>query len=319
MASRKAPARKAKPRSTSSSNAPGDAPGKARKQQRLAPGEWFEKLVALQARLRAPNGCPWDREQTHASLRTYLIEEAYEVLDAMKSGDDAKFAEEMGDLLLQIVFHSQIAAEQGRFTVGDVIREVHEKMVRRHPHVFGEKRAKDAAEVLRNWEQIKARERAGNQDGGGGVEIVAVAKRESLLDGVPGTLPAALEGLQLTRRASRAGFDWENAEGIFEKLREESAELRHATQTKDAVKTEEEMGDLLFAAVNLARFLQVDPEIALKNANAKFVRRFRQMERLAASGGRAFGDVPRAEKEALWERIKRGEKQAAGREAHPKR
>ena len=317
MASRKTPPRRAKPRSSSSSNASGNTPGKARTQQRLDPGEWFEKLVALQARLRAPNGCPWDREQTHASLRTYLIEEAYEVLDAMKSGDDAKFAEEMGDLLLQIVFHSQIAAEEKRFTVADVIREVHEKMVRRHPHVFGEKRARDAAEVLRNWEQIKARERAGNQDGAGGVD--AVAKRESLLDGVPGTLPATLEGLQLTRKASRAGFDWENAGGVFEKLREESAELRHATQTKDAAKTEEEMGDLLFAAVNLARFLQVDPEIALKNANAKFARRFRQMERLAASGGRAFGDVPRAEKEALWERIKRGEKQAAGSEAHPKR
>ena len=130
------------------------------KSARLTAGEWFEKLAAVQARLRAPNGCPWDREQTHASLRTYLIEEAYEVLEAMKSGDDAKFAEEMGDLLLQIVFHSQIAKEEGRFTVADVIREVHEKMVRRHPHVFGEKRAKDAAEVLRNWEQIKKEERS---------------------------------------------------------------------------------------------------------------------------------------------------------------
>src|ERR1700736_6807490 len=134
-------------------------PRKPAKQSQLRPGEWFEKLVALQARLRAPNGCPWDREQTHATLRTYLIEEAYEVLDALESGEDAKFAEEMGDLLLQIVFHSQIATEQGRFTVADVIREVHEKMVRRHPTVFGEKRARDAAEVLRNWEQIKAEER----------------------------------------------------------------------------------------------------------------------------------------------------------------
>src|SRR5467141_4567510 len=149
-------------------------PGKTRKRrnaarktsrgERLTAGQWFEKLVALQARLRAPNGCPWDREQTHATLRTYLIEEAYEVLDAMKSGDDAKFANEMGDLLMQVVFHSQIASEEGRFTVADVIREVHEKMVRRHPHVFGEKRAKDEAEVLRNWEQIKAQERAGAQE-----------------------------------------------------------------------------------------------------------------------------------------------------------
>src|SRR5690242_6406981 len=130
-----------------------------RRQRENSAGEWFERLVALQARLRAANGCPWDREQTHSSLRTYLIEEAYEVLDALESGNDAKFAEEMGDLLLQIVFHSQIAREEGRFSVSDVIREVHEKMVRRHPHVFGEKRAKDAAEVLKNWEQIKAEER----------------------------------------------------------------------------------------------------------------------------------------------------------------
>src|SRR5580704_522318 len=131
----------------------------AAKSLRLTAGEWFEKLAAVQARLRAPDGCPWDREQTHASLRTYLIEEAYEVLEALESGDDAKFAEEMGDLLLQIVFHSQIAKEEGRFTVSDVIREVHDKMVRRHPHVFGEKHAKNAAEVLKNWEQIKKEER----------------------------------------------------------------------------------------------------------------------------------------------------------------
>src|SRR6266404_4449273 len=161
-----------------------DAERKTPREQRLTAGQWLEKLVALQARLRAANGCPWDREQTHATLRTYLIEEAYEVLDAMKSGDDAKFANEMGDLLLQVVFHSQIATEEGRFTVADVIREVHEKMVRRHPHVFGEKRAKDAAEVLRNWEQIKAEERAaqGRQEHG---EIEKKEQRKSLLDGVP--------------------------------------------------------------------------------------------------------------------------------------
>src|SRR5215472_9830564 len=139
--------------------------------KQLTPGQWFEKLVAIQARLRAPNGCPWDREQTHQTLRTYLIEEAYEVLEALESGNDTKFAEEMGDLLLQIVFHSQIAREEGRFTVSDVIREIHDKMIRRHPHVFGKTRAKDAKEVLRNWEQIKAEERRANQaksDGGAG-------------------------------------------------------------------------------------------------------------------------------------------------------
>jgi tetrapyrrole methylase family protein / MazG family protein len=301
MTPRKTPSNKAKSRSNSSGKGSRKASRKAAKRQKETAGEWFERLVALQARLRAPNGCPWDREQTHATLRTYLIEEAYEVLDAMKSGDDAKFANEMGDLLLQVVFHSQIAAEQGRFTVADVIREVHEKMVRRHPHVFGEKRAKDAAEVLRNWEQIKAQERQGNSTAKGEEQA------KSLLDGVPRTLPAMMEGLQLTRKASRAGFDWDDAEGIFEKLREECAELRHASETGDAGNVEEEMGDLLFAAVNLARFLQVDPEIALKNANAKFARRFREMERVAAENGSAFANVPREEKERLWEATKRSE------------
>src|SRR5260370_1415886 len=152
--------------------------------------------------------CPCDREQTHATLRTYLVEEAYEVLDAMKSGDDAKFAEEMGDLLLQVVFHSQIAAEQGRFTVADVIREVHEKMVRRHPHVFGEKRAKDAAEVLRTWEQIKAQERQGAQQGQEKGAAKGNEGPKSVVDGVPRTLPAMIARFQLTMRASRAGFDW---------------------------------------------------------------------------------------------------------------
>jgi MazG family protein len=281
--------------------------GKAAK-TRLSPGEWFEKLVALQARLRARNGCPWDVEQTHRTLRTYLVEETYEVLDALESGDDAKFANEMGDLLLQIVFHSQIAAEEGRFTVSDVIREVHEKMVRRHPHVFGEKRAKDAAEVLKNWEQIKAQERSvENAKNGAG----AANEEKSLLDGVPRTLPAALESLQLTKKAARAGFDWGDAAGIFEKMREECAELRHALEKKQSAEVEEEIGDLFFAAVNLARFLKIDPEIALKNANAKFSRRFREMERLAAEKGRAFADVPRADKERLWELAKRGERESA--------
>jgi MazG family protein len=301
MASRKTPLHKTKSRSTSSRKAP--------KRPKETAGEWFERLVALQARLRAPNGCPWDREQTHATLRTYLIEEAYEVLDAMKSGDDAKFAEEMGDLLLQVVFHSQIAAEQGRFTVTDVIREVHEKMVRRHPHVFGEKRAKDAAEVLRNWEQIKAQERQGTQERQGSGTAKTKEKPKSLLDGVPRTLPATMEGLQLTRKASRSGFDWDNAQGVFEKVREEYAELRDASQTEDAARVEEEMGDVLFAVVNLARFLQVDPEIALKNANAKFARRFREMERLSAANGWAFAEIPRADKERLWEAAKRGERE----------
>lgn len=279
---------------------------RARSGKELSAGGWFEKLVALQARLRAPNGCPWDREQTHRTLRTYLIEEAYEVLDAMDSGDDLKFAEEMGDLLLQITFHSQIATEEGRFTISDVIREVHEKMVRRHPHVFGTKRAKDAAEVLRNWEQIKAKERQAK-----GGELPEKEKTPaSLLDGVARGLPATLEGLQLTRKAARVGFDWENADGILDKIREEGTELQQSLKNKDQRKIEEELGDLLFAAVNLARFLHADPEIALRNANAKFVKRFKQMEQLARESGRTLDGVPRPELEALWDSAKRSEEKA---------
>src|SRR5213079_1026898 len=236
------------------------APRKKAKSKQLTPGQWFDKLVAVQARLRAPNGCPWDREQTHQSLRTYLIEEAYEVLEALESGNDTKFAEEMGDLLLQIVFHSQIACEEGRFTVAEVIREIHDKMIRRHPHVFGETRAKDSAEVLRNWEQIKAEERR-ISSGKGGAKL---PKEVSLLDGVSRALPATLEGFQLTRKASRIGFDWENTGGVFEKMGEETEELKKALKEENHLKTEEELGDLLFAAVNLSRFLKVDPEIALK-------------------------------------------------------
>jgi tetrapyrrole methylase family protein/MazG family protein len=300
MASRKKQPRKSKKRAAQA--------GRTSKHDQMSAGQRFEKLVGLQARLRAVNGCPWDREQTHASLRTYLIEEAYEVLDALESGDDGKFAEELGDLLLQIVFHSQIAREEGRFTVADVIRNVHEKMVRRHPHVFGEKDAKDAAEVLKNWEKIKSEERRAK---GAGREIGAAkqqAHAESLMAGIARSLPATMEGLQLTRRAARIGFDWDEVEGIFEKIREEGAELRHALGTKEQAKVEEEIGDLLFAAVNLARFVHVDPEIALKKANAKFATRFRAMEQFARDSGSTLEGVSRAEMEALWETAKRNEK-----------
>ena len=271
-----------------------------------AAGKWFEKLVILQARLRAPDGCPWDREQTHMTLRTYLIEEAYEVLEALESGDDGKFAEELGDLLLQVVFHAEIAREQGRFDAATVIEGIHEKMVRRHPHVFGEKRAKDAKAVLKSWEKIKAEERKAKG-------AAKDAKPASLLDGVSHALPGTMEGFQLTRRASRIGFDWDSADGVMEKLAEEAAELKKEISAADARRIEEETGDLLFAAVNLARFLHVDPEIALKKANAKFAARFREMERMAREGGKELADVPRSEMEALWERSKKAEsRQSAG-------
>jgi MazG family protein len=299
-AARRAPARKSSRANTTSA------------------GEWFEKLVAVQKRLRAPHGCPWDREQTHATLRPYLIEEAYEVIDALDSGDDAKFAEELGDLLLQVVFHSEIAREQQRFSVADVVREIHDKMVRRHPHVFGKVRARNSTEVLKNWERIKAEERLDKNPSSENGNSQPQQKPTSLLDGVSAGLPAMLQGLQLTRKAARAGFDWYNADGIFEKLREEMAEVRHALAEKDSKKAEEELGDLLFAAVNLARFVQVDPEIALKKANSKFRRRFMEMEKTAWQTDRTFDAMPREDKESLWDAVKHTEKKSldARKSAH---
>lgn len=280
--------------------------------KKLTAGAWFEKLVAVQARLRSRNGCPWDREQTHQTLRTYLIEEAYEVLEALESGDDAKFADELGDLLLQIVFHAQIAREEHRFAISDVIRGIHDKMVRRHPHVFGKARAKDAAEVLKNWEQIKAEER--RQKGVASSNQTGEENPPSLLDGIPRALPAVLEAFQLTRRAARIGFDWDTPGGVIEKIREELNELAAvvAAQAGPAERdlTEEEVGDLLFAAVNLARFLHIDPEIALTKANHKFSRRFRDMEQRATNTGRALADVPRAEMEEFWDAAKKSERQS---------
>lgn len=267
--------------------------------KRLSAGDWFEKLVAIQKRLRDPGGCPWDIEQTHQTLRTYLIEEAYEVLGAIESGQDDKFVEELGDLLLQVTFHSQIASETDRFNISDVIQSIHDKMIRRHPHVFGEVQAKDSEEVLRNWQKIKTQERVEKEGAAAGSP-----KPESALDGVPKTIPATLEGMQLTKKAARTGFDWENAKGVFAKIREESTELEHTLEHGTAMEAEEELGDLLFAVVNLARFLHIDPEIALKRANGKFVRRFHEMERIAATRGRKFADVPRPEKESLWNTAK---------------
>jgi MazG family protein len=197
---------------------------KRRKKTRKA-GKAFERLVALQALLRAPGGCPWDRQQTHESLRTFLIEETYEVLDALESGNSKEFASELGDLLLQIVFHAELARENGRFDIRDVIEGIHNKLVRRHPHVFGKVKAKSPAEVLKNWEQLKAEERQLESKEG-----AARGEGNSLLDGVPRTLPALLEAHQLTRRAANIGFDWEDVQGLLEKLKEETSELREAQE-----------------------------------------------------------------------------------------
>ena len=290
------------------------------RRDRLA-GEWFAKLVALQARLRAPNGCPWDREQTHASLRKFLIEETYEVLDAMESSNPHEFASELGDLLLQITFHSILAEETGAFTISDVIESIHSKMVRRHPHVFGDAKAKDSAAVLKNWEQIKAAERANangkeGKAGTTGKATDASAAPESILSGVPRSLPGVLEAYQLTRRAAHIGFDWDDLSGIFEKLDEERREILASLESSGSASSaaagrrdkassisphlEEEVGDLLFAAVNVARFLGTDPEIALKKANRKFQTRFQWMEAVALAEGRALADLPRARMEELW-------------------
>jgi MazG family protein len=282
-----------------------------------AAGKWFAKLVALQARLRGPDGCPWDREQTHATLRKYLIEETYEVLDAMESGDPRKFSEELGDLLLQVVFHAVLAEETRSFTMSDIIESVHSKMVRRHPHVFGDVDAGTSAAVLKNWEQIKAEERAQERARKGVGSLGAtndVAVVESILGGVPRSLPAVLEAYQLTRRASRVGFDWDELAGIFEKLDEEKREIESTLERgshpkgphpKPNAHLEEEVGDLLFAGVNVARFLGVDPEIALKAANRKFKQRFQWMESAAAKEGKRFADLPRLRMEELWDQAKR--------------
>jgi len=263
-----------------------------------AAGKRFEKLVALQSRLRGPRGCPWDREQTHESLRRFLIEEAYEVLDAMESGDPKKFASELGDLLLQIVFHAILAEEAGKFTISDVVEAVHTKMVRRHPHVFGSVSAKTSAAVLKNWEQIKREERAEGR----------AQEEASILDGVPKSLPAILEAYQLTRRASRIGFDWEELGGILDKLEEEKKEIESSVRSGGGPATrevEEEIGDLFFVCVNIARFLGVDPEIALKKANRKFKRRFQWMEAAAMREGKLFADLPRQRMEELWNESKK--------------
>jgi MazG family protein len=284
-------------------------------------GPAFAKLATVMARLRAPGGCPWDREQTHSTLRTYLIEEAYEVLDALDSHDDAKFAEELGDLLLQVLFHAQIAAEQRRFSIHDVIREIHDKMIRRHPHVFGTVNAKTSAEVLRNWEQIKKHERQSKAavsssesftSSSSSTSSTSSTSFPSYLDGVPHALPALLEAFQLTRKAARIGFDWDDVEGIFDKLREEISELREVLHEKESPeRIEGELGDVLFVAVNLSRFLHVDPEIALKKASAKFSRRFHEMERIARHQGTTLAEIPRSQLESLWDQSKRNEQVVA--------
>jgi MazG family protein len=257
-------------------------------------GRLFARFVELIARLRAPGGCPWDREQTHDTVKPMTIEEAYEVAHAIDERDDAELAGELGDLLLQVVFHANIAQERGAFTVREVLAGVSEKMVRRHPHVFGDDDAATSGEVLRNWEAIKAEERAakGKDDA-------------SMLDSVHAGLPAVMEAFQMSTKVARVGFDWKDADDALVKLDEEVAELREAIRDgADPRAVAEEVGDLVFTAVNVARLASVDPESALKAANRKFRRRFRFVEDGLRSTGRKPADATPEEMEALWTKAK---------------
>ncbi len=246
----------------------------------------FERLVEIIARLRAPKGCPWDRQQTHRSLREFLLEESYEALEALDEGNMQKLRQELGDLLLQILLHSQIAQESHEFGLEDVLREIAEKLVRRHPHVFGTTAAENAAEVAHNWEQIKKGER---QPGA------------SILGSVPVHLPALAYGQDIQRRAAQTGFDWENTEGVIEKLVEEVREFQSASiQTEK----EEEFGDLLFTLVNLARRLGIDSESALRQADRKFFLRFSYMEDLCRERGLKLEKLSPDEQNGLWEEAK---------------
>lgn len=250
----------------------------------------ISELIDVMKRLRAEGGCPWDREQNHESLKPYLIEEAYEVLDAIDKRDDEALREELGDLLLQIVFHAQIAAEESRFTVEDVARTIVEKLKRRHPHVFGNGRVRDSEEVLRNWEAIKKGE-----------------GKESVLSGVPGGLPSLLRARRVQEKARRVGFDWDSIEGVTAKVMEELRELKQASESGDRAKVDEEFGDLLFSLVNFSRFLGVDAEDSLRRTIDKFSARFQRMERTAkARGKQSLESCTLEEMDALWEEAKNG-------------
>jgi tetrapyrrole methylase family protein/MazG family protein len=257
----------------------------------------IEKLASLVQRLRGDDGCPWDKDQTRETLKPMLIEEAYEVLDALDAEDPAELKEELGDLLFQVVFHARIAQERGEFDLADVIDRCHEKMTRRHPHIFGDADLRTAEDVLKNWEDIKAAEK-------GVPSSLHPESGRSLLDGIPSKLPALQRAYQMTAKASRVGFDWPRLEDILAKMREEVSELREAQSQQDPRKVADEVGDLLFVAVNIARFLGVDPETSLGRSNRKFDRRFRYVESEVKRQGRELKDASLAEMDALWEQAK---------------
>lgn len=274
----------------------------------LAEGTAFESFVEIVAHLRAPDGCPWDREQTHQSLRTHLLEEAYEALAALDEGDPRKMAEEFGDLLLQIVLHAQIAREAGKFGMTDILKGIYDKIIRRHPHVFGDLEVDGVDGVLQNWERLKEKERReqrveSREQGGENRE------GKGILDGVPLALPALIQAQEYQERAARVGFDWPEIEGVLEKIAEEIQEVKEAGNADELAA---EIGDLLFVLVNLARWKGVDAESALRETNMRFKRRFGYVERSAKKRGQALSDLSLEEMEALWQEGKRNEKKSAG-------
>jgi tetrapyrrole methylase family protein/MazG family protein len=256
------------------------------------PADPFRRLVAIMARLRGANGCPWDREQSHESLLPYLIEEAYEVKEAIDRKEVESLREELGDLMLQIVFHAQLAAEAGRFTIDDVATAICEKLIHRHPHVFGEVQVSSSADVLRNWEQIKLAEKKNREE------------EPSRLSGVPKHLPALLRAHRIQEKAARVGFDWEHVRDVFAKIREEIAELEEAVAEGKMDAISGEIGDLMFALVNLSRFLKVQPELSLHQTIEKFIARFRYIERQAAARNLRLEDMTLAQMDALWDEAK---------------
>lgn len=292
-------------------------------------GDRFERAVSIMARLRAPGGCPWDREQTFDSIKPYTLEETYEVLEAIDNRDWDELAGELGDLLLQVLFYAQMAKEDHTFSIDEVLDRLSNKLVNRHPHVFGDVEANTSAEVLRNWEAIKAEEKKKRLAEGGG-KGAAPTEPDSVLSGVPKGVPALLEAHKLSSKAAHVGFDWPNMEGLFEKLNEEVRELRDevkkipppgpvpvgrgiAGAKESAIpeelhkRLEDEVGDLFFVLVNIARYLSVDPESALRKTNRKFRRRFQFVEAQLKSEGRSPQDATLDDMEALWQKSKKDE------------
>ncbi len=291
-------------------------------------GDRFERAVAIMARLRAPGGCPWDREQTFDSIKPYTLEETYEVLEAIDNRDWYELTGELGDLLLQVLFYAQMAQESGRFNIADVLERLSDKLVQRHPHVFGEVEANTSAEVLRNWEALKAEEKKKRLEQGGGQAAQADDHPASVLSGVQSNVPALLEAHKLSSRAAHVGFEWPDIEGLFDKLKEESDELRREVERLPQpvgppgrgvanarggppieeelrARLEDEVGDLFFVLVNLARYLTLDSDSALRKTNRKFKRRFQRMEQMLRDQGQDVHGASLAAMEALWQQSKK--------------